>query len=190
MADCYDLGDCFSQSFNPVVSDLNGGNLRFLDHSDGTEGAYRSYETAGAPDGQHVVVAALTWPGDPPVGSLLFDPARLAAAPVNDSEAGGPAVALAQAPRFTSAVPVAQPALEFDRDNALVMHAGRIVGGQPDDGWPHHRGLQDPLTLGQRVGRQHAGGGCVPPGSSRSDWSRSPHGSRRPAPPKTPVAAS
>jgi hypothetical protein len=136
MADCYDLGDCFSQSFNPVVSDLNGGNLRFLDHSDGTEGAYRSYETAGAPDGQHVVVAALTWPGDPPVGSLLFDPARLAAAPVNDSEAGGPAVALAQAPRFTSAVPVAQPALEFDRDNALVMHAGRIVGGQPDDGWP------------------------------------------------------
>jgi Tol biopolymer transport system component len=74
MADCYDLGDCFSQSRNPVVVDLDGANPRFLDHSDGTEGAYRSYETAGAPDGQHVVVAALTWPGDPPVSSFLFDP--------------------------------------------------------------------------------------------------------------------
>ncbi len=74
MAKCFDLGDCFSQSFNPVVVDLNGANPRFLDHSDGTEGDYRSYETAGAPDGQHAVVAALTWPGDPPVDSFLFDP--------------------------------------------------------------------------------------------------------------------
>jgi Tol biopolymer transport system component len=74
MAKCYALGDCFSQSLNPVVVDLNGANPQFLDHSDGTEGAYRSYETAGAPDGQHVVVAALSWPGDPPVDSFLFDP--------------------------------------------------------------------------------------------------------------------
>ena len=74
MAKCYALGDCFSQSLNPVVVDLNGANPQFLDHSDGTEGAYRSYETAGAPDGQHVVVAALSWPGDPPVYSFLFDP--------------------------------------------------------------------------------------------------------------------
>jgi dipeptidyl aminopeptidase/acylaminoacyl peptidase len=74
MAKCYALGDCFSQSLNAVVVDLNGANPQFLDHSDGTEGAYRSYETAGAPDGQHVVVAALSWPGDPPVDSFLFDP--------------------------------------------------------------------------------------------------------------------
>jgi Tol biopolymer transport system component len=74
MARCYALGDCFSQSLNPVVVDLNGANPQFLDHSDGTEGAYRSYETAGAPDGQHVVVAALSWPGDPPVYSFLFTP--------------------------------------------------------------------------------------------------------------------
>jgi hypothetical protein len=74
MAKCYALGDCFSQSGNPVVVDLNGANPQFLDHSDGTEGAYRSYETAGAPDGQHVVVAALSWPGEPPVRSFLFDP--------------------------------------------------------------------------------------------------------------------
>jgi Tol biopolymer transport system component len=74
MAKCFTLGDCFSQSGNPVVVDLNGANPQFLDHSDGTEGAYRSYETAGAPDGQHVVVAALSWPGEPPVRSFLFDP--------------------------------------------------------------------------------------------------------------------
>jgi hypothetical protein len=73
MAHCYTVGDCVGlQSFNPVVVDLNGANPQFLDPSDGTEGDNRSYETAGAPDGQHVVVAAITWPGDPPVDSFLF----------------------------------------------------------------------------------------------------------------------
>jgi Tol biopolymer transport system component len=75
MAHCYTVGDCVGlQSLNPVVVDLNGANPQFLYHSDGTEGDNRLYETAGAPDGQHVVVAALTWPGDPPVDSFLFTP--------------------------------------------------------------------------------------------------------------------
>jgi dipeptidyl aminopeptidase/acylaminoacyl peptidase len=75
MAKCFALGDCVAlQSFNPVVVDRNGANPQFLDHSDGTEGDYRSYETAGAPDGQHVLIATLSWPGDPPVDSFLFDP--------------------------------------------------------------------------------------------------------------------
>jgi Tol biopolymer transport system component len=65
---------CANASLNPMVIDLDGSNRVALDNSDGTEGDYRSYETAGAPDGQHVVVAALTWPGDPPVFSFLFDP--------------------------------------------------------------------------------------------------------------------
>ncbi|HEX9342673.1 MAG TPA: DPP IV N-terminal domain-containing protein [Actinomycetota bacterium] len=90
MAKCFDVGDCVSvQSYNPVVVDLNGANPRFLDHSDATEGDYRSFETAGAPDGQRVVIATLSWPGDPPVDSFLFDPvARTTIVSVDQASVG------------------------------------------------------------------------------------------------------
>jgi hypothetical protein len=67
----------------------------------------------------------------------------------------------AVSPASPSAVPVTQPALEFGGDDALVMHAGCVVGRQPDDGWAHHCGLQEPAAFGHGVGGQHPRDGCA-----------------------------
>jgi protein-S-isoprenylcysteine O-methyltransferase Ste14 len=80
-----------------------------------------------------------------------------------DYRAGTPALIPAgqrwsRARRSRLAVPVAQPALEVGRDDALVVQASRLVGGKPDDGRAHHGGIQEFPALGHRV-RQHPGGG-------------------------------
>src|SRR5437773_1813730 len=66
-----------------------------------------------------------------------------------------------------SLFPVAQPALEFDGDDALVVNAGRLVRSQPHDRRPHNSGFDEPPALGHGAARKPSAGtsqnpcGCV-----------------------------
>ena len=54
---------CGGNSLNPVVSDLQGLNRRFLVVAAGAEGDDSLFEVAAAPDGQNAVVVGHTWGG-------------------------------------------------------------------------------------------------------------------------------